>query len=79
MGRRKLTLIDYSNRAIAESFRTGPSTYLIRGSAEWDNREMIRLQNGAQCVSFGSIQSSAETNGRSARYPYTLLGTEVIN
>ena len=76
MDRRKL--IDYSNRDIAESFRTG-STYLIRGSRAWDTRELTRLQTGSKLISFGDIQSSIETNGRSARYPSVLMGSPIEN
>ena len=78
MRKRTVKPIPYSNREIAESFKTG-STFLIRNTPEWEHREFQRLQAGAQCLSFQSIQASLESGGRTSKYPATLLSREVIN
>ena len=39
---------------------------LIRGTKRWDEREKARQEDGCVCISYGDIQTSIETNGKSA-------------
>ncbi len=42
--------------------------YLIRGTTEWDDREESSLEAGMTLASFGTIQESLRTNGKSAKH-----------
>ena len=42
---------------------------LMRGTPEWDEREMARRDAGCKCLSFGTITDSNATNGVSAYDP----------
>ena len=41
---------------------------LIRGTPEWDARETTRYENNCGLLSFGTIEDSLATNGKSAQY-----------
>ena len=58
--------IPYRNPELAAS-AVIDGRLLIRGSAEWDNREMLRLNNGCGLISFGTISASLNSNGDSAQ------------
>jgi len=42
---------------------------IIRGSPLWDAREETRRNLGCTCLSFGTINKSISTNGKTAQYP----------
>ena len=42
--------------------------YLIRGTPEWDDREESRVKAGLTLTSYGSVQESLRTNGKSAKH-----------
>lgn len=39
---------------------------LIRGTVEWDKRELARAESGCRLLSFGTVRASLDTNGRSS-------------
>ncbi len=41
---------------------------MLRGTDEWDQRELARQQNGCRCISFGSIELSKKTRARSSAH-----------
>ena len=46
------------SRTLSESFIKPDGTILIRGSKEWDHRELERLQAGCAITSFGPLPDS---------------------
>lgn len=56
---------------------------LVRGTIEWDDRETERTEKAnAWCRSFGSLEMSLKTNGRSSRmrfYSPYLPGPDIVS
>lgn len=42
---------------------------IVRGTPEWEDREMARMLALCGCLSFGTIDDSLKTNGKSAIQP----------
>jgi hypothetical protein len=51
---------------LAASFNLGWNKFLIRGSSEWDAREWEREKRGCCLLSYGTIEDSKRSLGRSS-------------
>ena len=55
---------DLCNSFLVKGFIT------LRGTEAWDDREQARKDHGNICMSFGSIQDSESTRGKTSKVRY---------